>query len=92
MRLLLSQFVISNYVLFISNVLCIIGGCYCQDAGFVSERNDLICMDGEDNQNLDPCEDDEICVGPTTPDDAQLFSSSIFCTKGKSILTYFDNL
>ena len=58
----------------------------------MSNKNGLICMDGEGTEKLDLCDEYEICVGPSTPDNAQLFSRSIFCTKRKPTLTYEYNL
>ena len=47
-----------------------------------------MCKAGNTFEQLDLCPEEEYCVGPLTPDTAELFSRSTFCSKGTSNTKY----
>ena len=67
----------------ITTKLYLIGPCYCQQEIDKTIRNKVMCMNNENHTKWDLCDEDQWCVGPTTPKDSQAFSKSIFCQNGK---------
>ena len=48
-----------------------------------------MCITEEGFEQLDPCYEDDGCIGPKRPNDAQLFSKQNFCSKGAVKLLYY---
>ena len=61
----------------------LIGFCYCENPTGEPDKNGLICISEGKTERFAFCHDDEGCIGPTTPNAAQLFSRKIFCSKGE---------
>ena len=61
---------------------CHLGPCFCEDKQGHPDRNEIICGTSSSFERMDPCSQDEGCIGPNTPDKAQLFSRTKFCSKG----------
>ena len=61
----------------------LIGPCYCKHASGGINNNKVMCIDDANHEGWDLCNKDQWCVGPTTPDDAKLFSRNLFCSKGE---------
>ena len=64
----------------------LLGPCYCKDKRGEPDRNGIMCITNRIFERLDPCQEDEWCIGPKTPDQAEQFSSKTFCAKGGPIL------
>ena len=63
--------------------LCLLGPCYCRDKQGQPERNEIMCITKTNFVPLDLCNDNEWCVGPKSPDRAQIFSKTDFCSEGE---------
>ena len=72
--------------------LCLLGACYCKHKQGYPNMNEIMCNTNKTFEQLDPCHQNEACVGPKTPDKAKVFSTADFCSKGAlRVLLYKSN-
>ena len=59
-----------------------LGHCYCKHREGDPRSNEIMCIENEAFEQLDPCNEDEWCIGPKTQNESESFSSTKFCSKG----------